>query len=116
MKNFHGLIIYRIYDNGNLLNGIYTNTAKEVNTPPYAIDCEIARKIPSKENKSGIEGTYEAKYMETKPDPNVVTHCTLVITKVREVYEFEWLDKGKPFFKGFGIKVNDDHIAVSYSN
>ena len=118
MSTFHGLIIYEITDNGNLLTGRYTNTGDGSQTrPPYDIDSEIARKDPKDPyyNK-GIEGAYTSRYTQTYPDPNIVTPCTLDITKYGEVYEFVWSDSIGPFFKGIGMKVDDNHIVVSYSN
>jgi hypothetical protein len=117
MATFHGLGIYEILENGNLLNGVYTNTnsSKGAHIPhPYDIDNEIARK--EEYNNKGVGGTYVAKYIETTPNPNKVTHCTLEITKQNEVYEFEWRDASGVFFTGIGMKVGNNHIAVSYSN
>jgi hypothetical protein len=115
MATFHGLIIYEVSDNGNLLTGRYINTPKDSRAqPPYDIDSEIARKqVP---DNIGVEGIYDSRYIQTTPDPRIVTPCILVVTKHNEVYEFVWSDENGPFFKGIGMEVDDRHIAVSYSN
>lgn len=114
MATFHGLVVYEILENGNLLNGVYTNNKGTHPLPPYDIDNEIARKEVY--DDKGVEGVYISRYIETIPDPRLVTHCTLKITKYNEVYEFEWIDKGVAFYKGIGMKVANNHIAVSYTN
>ncbi|MEO6520183.1 MAG: hypothetical protein ABIN91_00770 [Mucilaginibacter sp.] len=62
MSIFHGIQVYEILENGNLLNAIYTNTGllKKNSLSPgnhYCIDSEIARKKMN-DNK-GVDGDYE---------------------------------------------------------
>lgn len=115
MATFHGLQIYEILENGNLLIGPFINTPKDLSAqPPYEIDSEIARKRVF--DDKGVGGVYECRYIETTPGPLVVTHCTLEITKQNEVYEFVWSENNIPIFKGISMKVGNDHIAVTYSN
>jgi hypothetical protein len=116
MAVFHGIIIYEILENGNLLNGVYTNTHKgsRKQPPPYDIDNEIARKKVC--DDKGVIGEYASRYIETTPDPKVVTHCTLTIAKHDEVLQFDWSDENGIFYKGIGMRVGPSHIAVSYTN
>jgi len=115
----YGLEIYEILDNGNLLHGVCSNMLKNrKELQPYEIDTEIARKdAKDPYYNNGIEGEYTSRYIETTPNPKIVTPCILKITKCGEVYEFEWrTPKDKVFFKGIGMKVGHSHIAVSYTN
>lgn len=116
MSTFHGLQIYEILENGNLLIGPFINTPKLSRPQPlYDIDNEIARK--KEYDDAGVEGQYTCRYIQTTPSPNTVIHCDLKITKHREVYEFEWsTPKDGIFFKGIGMKVGHSHVAVSYTN
>ena len=113
---FIGIEVYEILENGNLLNGVYTNKGLLVNGR-YAVDNEIARKtIP---DTLGVVGLYDCRYIETILDPNVVTSCILQISKVDDVvYQFEWTENGPgttPYFQGLGLMVGNNHIAVSYT-
>ena len=115
MSNFHGVIVYEILEGGSVLNGVYTNT----NTAKTPLGRELSNEIAIKKTgeKEGIEGKYDSRYIETEPDPNIVTHCTLEIVKKGPIYEFVWRDaKNKAFYRGLGIKAVDNRIAVSYSN
>ncbi len=116
MPHPHGLIIYEISDNGNLLTGRCTATKKTTGRPSYEIDSEIAQK--QKPDNDGVKGIYDSRYIETTPDPERVTPCTLEIKeKNKGIYEFVWRDdKGGSFFEGIGMDVDDRHIAVSCTN
>jgi len=107
MATFHGLHIYEILENGNLLTGVFINTTKYSD-----IDSEIARKKDY--DDKGVGGKYECRYINTS-DPDTVTHCTLEITKHNEVYEFVWTENGTIVYEGIGMKVGNNHIAVSYT-
>lgn len=112
MGQFHGIIMYEILENGNLLNGIYTNTHS---SPPFVIDSEIL----SKENfdNSGVLGEYKGRYIETNPDPSIVTHCTVTITRRGAAYIFVWTNEmGERIWEGIGLRADSNHIAVSYIN
>jgi hypothetical protein len=123
IKNMpHGIAVYEVLENGNLLNGIYANT-DGLPKIHYDIDNEIARKDPKDPlslYNTGVQGLYKCRYIETVPTHGVaplsVTPCSLTITPCNEVYEFVWSDTGGPFFKGIGFKVGNNHIAVSYTN
>jgi hypothetical protein len=67
-------------------------------------------------NSLGVEGLYDCKYIHSAPDADAVVFCLLTITKRDEVYGFVWSTDDVPFFVGLGIKVGNNHIAVSYSN
>lgn len=111
MEAFHGIIIYEILENGNLLNAVYTNTGlKDKKTGEFPIDNEIARRIPN--TTDGLGGSYTCRYIEHISSK--VTHCDLIITKTNEVYEFSWVINGKPVWSGIGLMAGDRHIAVSY--
>lgn len=110
MANFYGIIVYEINQNGNLLNGIYTNNRNHTGNH-YHIDNEIARKIPN--DQQGLEGTYECRYIENG-NPNVI-NGTLTITRQEEVYEFWWTESGNLIWVGLGLMAGDAHIAVSYT-
>lgn len=113
MATFHGIEVYEILENGNVLNAIYTNTGL-LSSGQYAIDNEIARKVTF--DNSGVFGTYNARYIETVPNPNVVTHCVLEITRRNEVFEFTWSTGSGIIWLGIGLRVGNNHIAVSYTN
>ncbi len=119
MNMQHGIVVYEIHDNGNLLNGIYTNIGLLVpgSSPHhYNVDNEIARKSSSDPcYNNGVRGIYACRFIETIPDPRIVSPCILTISKCGEVYEFKWTDAAnKPLFEGIGMMVGDRHIAVSY--
>lgn len=110
-NTFHGIIVYEILDNGNILNGIYSNT-ENVDKKYFEIDNEIARKEDT--GDTDIIGVYQARYIQSST-PKTVIHCTLEIIKNGPVYSFKWIDKkGKLIFSGLGIKTNNNQIAVSY--
>ena len=124
MEEFHGIQVYEILENGNLLNAVYTNTRLLLkNGIDYYIDSEIARKVKkaSYDNKelewlydnNGVEGLYYCRYIEAN-NPSV-EHCYLEISKRNGVYEFTWIDQNKnPRWKGLGLMSGTSHIAVSY--
>jgi hypothetical protein len=105
--NFHGIEVFEILENGNLLNAIYTNTNNY-----HSIENEIARKNSTLNN--GIIGTYNTRYIERIG--NKVIKCTLEITPNDGVYIFEWKLKGKLIWTGIGLMAGSNHIAVSYVN
>lgn len=109
-KQSHGLIVYEIFENGALLNGIFTNNFLDKN---FHISNEIAKKIDATKD---IIGTYECKYIEVGYGNINVNECTLIVTSLTDiVYEFVWRNsRGKDIFEGFGIKVGKKHISVSY--
>jgi len=126
MSGFHGIQVYEILENGNLLNGIYTNenllktkvdgddskslngdTSKEND---YYIDIEIARKIDY--NDKGIEGSYDCRYIESTN--NLTTHCNLEISNCNGVYKFTWSNLNGQNWVGLGLMAGTTHIAVSY--
>ena len=105
MATFHGIQVYEILENGNLLNAIYTNTAN------YVVENEIAKKISPL--NTGITGSYNARYIET--GQSAVTECILKITARGEAYDFEWTRMDtSPLWKGIGLMAGSNHIAVSY--
>jgi hypothetical protein len=112
MAAFNGIQVYEILENGNLLNGIYTNTKLLLkNGKDYHIDSEIARKQLT-DNK-GVDGVYDCRYIESNNDS--VTHCELEISKHNDVYEFKWRDQNKNLiWTGLGLMAGTTHIAVSY--
>lgn len=109
MAVFHGIQVYAILENGNLLNAIYTNTGLFSNNN-YDVDNEIARK-KTFDNK-GIEGLYDCRFIETN-SPSV-GNCDLEITKDKEVYVFIWKKGNKTLWKGLGLMTSTTHISVSY--
>lgn len=111
MAAFHGIQVYEILDNGNLLHAIYTNTGLANNTG-YGIDSEIARKINYDNN--GVEGQYNCRYIETINSSSSVTSCILEINKVNGVYKFFWSQRGKLIWEGLGLMAGTTHISVSY--
>jgi len=117
MAAFNGIQVYEILENGNLLNGIYTNTGlskKLLGSNDYCIDIEIARKT---NDGKGVEGNYECKYIETNMQTNTVsaTLCYLEISKHNDVYEFNWRDQNQHLtWTGIGLMADTNHIAVSY--
>jgi hypothetical protein len=123
MTAFHGIQVYEILDNGNLLNAIYTNTGLvKTEKPIYDIDNEIARKKKGN-NTSGVEGHYDCRYIESYD--NSITNCDLEITKHiskynlkhNGIYIFTW-KKPQPentiLWTGIGLMVGNTHISVSY--
>jgi len=111
---FYGLCVYEIIENGNVLNGIYTNNGL-LTGGGYAIDNEIARK--ENFDDAGIGGTYKCRYIETT-SPTTVTHCLLKIVRTGEGYEFTWvydLPGEETIWKGIGLRAGNNHIAVTYS-
>ncbi|MET3980415.1 hypothetical protein ABIB62_003016 [Mucilaginibacter sp. UYP25] len=114
MRAFHGIIIYEILENGNLLNGIYTNNGLlETTINEYCVDTEIARK---KRCDKGLNGVYKCKYTETdvKTDITSVEQCDLEIINYNGVYKFVWSQNGKQIWTGLGLMAGNRHIAVSY--
>ena len=110
MSVFHGIQVYEILENGNLLNAIYTNTGLFNNGVPF-IDNEIARK-KTHDNK-GVGGLYDCRYIET--NESQVTSCDLEILKYGAVYTFKWTDKqGGLKWEGLGLMAGPNHISVSY--
>lgn len=119
MKTTHGIQVYEILENGNLLNGIYTNTdlLHDVINPinkkkekHYYIDSEIARKITY--DNEGVKGIYECRYIET--NNKLVTNCKLEISKHNEVFEFRWSQGDELIWEGLGLMAGTMHISVSY--
>jgi len=104
MAKFHGIEVYEILDNGNLLNGIYSYTDH------YIVQNEIAKKIEPRD--SGIIGTYNARYIETG-NPTV-TDCILEIAANGEAFEFKWTQNGTTIWTGIGLMAGENHIAVAY--
>lgn len=109
MAVFSGIQVYEILDNGNRLEGIYTN--REILGHIYNTDTEIAiKKTP--DNK-GVEGIYDCTYNESYN--NSVTKCDLVISKRNSVYVFTWRDnQNNPIWEGLGLMSGTTHISVSY--
>ncbi|WP_295795648.1 hypothetical protein [Mucilaginibacter sp.] len=111
MTAFNGIQVYEILENGNLLNGIYTNTKLQLkNGIDYHIDIEIARKQHT--DNEGVKGDYNCRYIES--NNALVTDCKLKILKHNGVYEFTWSDENGAFWKGLGLMAGTTHIAVSY--
>lgn len=116
MATFYGIIAYEILENGNLLNGVYTNNQlRAPNNNSYNIDSEIARKIPNDNNT--LEGNYDCRYIETilTPFSDSLVHCKLAITRMNEVYEFRWTSPTRLNWVGIGLRAGNNHIAVSYT-
>ncbi|MEN0056444.1 MAG: hypothetical protein AAGC65_22380 [Mucilaginibacter sp.] len=114
MPPFHGIQVYEILENGNLLNAMYTNTGLSKNGN-YAIDNEIVQKKVT-DNK-GVEGDYCCKFFETVDSSHyAVTHYELSIKKCKGVYEFTWQNQTTKItkWKGLGLMAGTTHIAVSY--
>lgn len=111
MDPFHGIIVYEIIDNGEMLilNGIYTTT------DDFEISNEIAKKTPGND-KEDIVGDYKSRYIETVGEPKKVINCNLKITKNIEAYKFEWTNDEGLHQIGIGIKINSKQVAVSYIN
>ena len=109
MAAFHGIQIYEILENGNLLNAIYTNT--DLLNTKYEIDNEIARK--KQYDDIGVEGFYHCSYVES--NSSSLTHCELQISRNNGVYKFTWRDQaGNPIWNGLGLMSGATHISVSY--
>ncbi|MDR3695609.1 hypothetical protein [Mucilaginibacter sp.] len=123
MAIFHGIQVYEILENGNLLNGIYTNMGLvDTKNTSYDIDSEIARKKKGN-NSNGVEGIYDCRYIESYD--NSITNCDLVISKHLSIYNsknngiylFTWnkLDEpNKILWTGIGLMSGTTHISVSY--
>ena len=106
----HGIQVYEILENGNLLNGIYTNTGL---LDTNQIDNEIARKRQYDNN--GVKGHYDCTYTESWDSS--VTHCELVISKNNGIYLFTWNELNEPnkiLWTGIGLMSGTSHISVSY--
>jgi hypothetical protein len=114
MAAFHGIQVYEILDNGNQLNGVYTNTELSLKNGGYIVDSEFARKKPHCSN--GLEGVYDCKFIETDVDTDEVsaTLCELKIVYQKGIYEFTWSKGNKPIYNGLGLMSGTTHIAVSY--
>jgi hypothetical protein len=111
MHPFHGIIVYEILEDGNLLNAIYTNTGLlDPTLNQYHIDNEIARRTPF--NDEPIGGIYRCRYIEHKNSK--VTEGELRIKPRDEVYECEWWCKGQQDWVGIGLRAGKRHLAVSY--
>lgn len=113
-NTFHGIITYEILENGNILNGIYTNTDDTVNET-FFIDNEIAQRTVTTENTTpgDIGGDYECRFIESS-NKKKSTDCKLTIKKHGAVYKFDWQIGDKHIFNGIGIKIAGERIAVSY--
>lgn len=109
MATFHGIQVYEILENGNLLNAVYTNSGL-LSSGHYYIDNEIARK--QFYDNAGVNGHYDCRYIETHT--NNVTLCHLEIIKYNETYKFIWSENGTPSWTGIGLMAGNRHIAVSY--
>jgi len=109
MATFHGIQVYEILEDGNLLNGVYTNTGL-LRMGNYDVDNEIARKKVY--DDKGIDGQYDCRYIET--NNKSVENCELQITKRQGGYDFIWRKKGKTIYSGIGLMSGNNHIAVSY--
>jgi hypothetical protein len=116
MGAFHGIQVYEILDNGNILNAIYTNTDLLLNNGNYHIDSEIVIKKPY--GKKGVEGFYECRYIETDIETNNPSGklCDLEILKHNGVFVFKWSKEDKPIWNGLGLMAGTTHISVSYVN
>jgi len=115
MAPFNGIQVYEILENGNLLNGIYTNTKLLSNndkddSKDYHIDSEIA--IKDLYDSKGVEGLYVCRYIES--NNGLVTRCELKISKYNGVYEFTWSNGNGQSWTGLGLMAGTTHIAVSY--
>jgi len=114
MSSFHGIIVFEILDNGNvlILNGIYATS------DDFKISNEIAKREIIEGDKKDIVGNYESRYIETLGEPDKAINCLLKIDKTpgKEVYEFEWTNNEELHQIGIGIKINSNRIAVSYIN
>ncbi|NHA02894.1 hypothetical protein G7092_03770 [Mucilaginibacter sp. HC2] len=112
MALFHGIMVYEIIDNGNvlILNGMYSTSAD------FKISNEIAKREITNNHEKDIVGNYKARYIETLGEPKKAIYCTLEITqkKDQEAYEFKWKIGKDLIHKGIGIKINSNRIAVSY--
>lgn len=105
MATFHGIQIYEILDNGNLLHAVYTNTG----LLKGEIDSEIARKV--KYDNKGVHGDYVCRYIET--NNSSVIDCILNIKVNDGIYDFTWRVNKQVKWKGIGL-INGNHISVSY--
>lgn len=106
---FHGIAVFEIIENGNILSGCYTNTVLN-HTKWYDILSELSKK-KTFDNK-GVEGLYECTYVDWRS--TVVFKCALEIVNLNGVYEFKWKSGTNVEFEGIGMKVGNNHITVSY--
>jgi hypothetical protein len=104
MGAFHGIQVYEILENGNLLNAILTYTAD------YAINNEIA--IKKQYDDKGVEGLYDCRFIET--NKTSVIHCDLEIKMHKRVYVFTWKIGSELIWEGVGLMAGTTHISVSY--
>lgn len=112
MTPLHGIQVFEILENGNLLNGIYTNNMLGNANNGFAIDNEIARKKIY--DNHYLSGNYDTRFIEH--NNKAVIHYDLTITPHEGVYVFEWHDKnGALIWEGIGLKAGNNHVAVSYS-
>ncbi len=108
---FHGVIVYEIVDNGNILKGIYTNTH-------LGYSHQIMNEVVKSTSVEGdcLLGTYSCSFMEKRQK---TLRGELEIQKKNEVYELLWKIEGRDkslldTFKGVGLKAGNGHLAVSY--
>jgi hypothetical protein len=121
MGAFHGIQVYEILENGNLLNAIYTNTGLvDPKNTSYDIDSEIARKKKGN-NSNGVEGYYDCRYIEsydnsvTKCDLEIRKHISEYNSKHNGIYIFTWKKLDNTIlWTGIGLMVGTTHISVSY--
>ncbi len=105
---FFGIANYQILDNGNKLEGCFTNTECLIKNVYFTIQ-EVAEKV-SKNIDNEIEGKYICRY-------NEIT-CDLLITATnhRNWYKFIWSENDQEICTGKGLlDVTNNTIAVSYS-
>jgi len=100
-----GMILYDIIGDG-CLNGVWTNT----HTESKKIMNEIARKKKG-DDKDPIAGEYYVSWIEEKGGP---VSGTLKVESRITHYSFEWVVSGKVSFKGVGILMGADKLAVTY--
>lgn len=112
MAKFHGVQIFEILDNGNLLSGVYTNSGAIVGAA-FTFGNEIMRK--AKRDDKGPEGSYEGRYLETDEKNLTAVPCTLEIIRRGSAYKLIWRSENKIIFNGIGLLVGDQHLAISYT-
>ncbi|HEY8970998.1 MAG TPA: hypothetical protein VIM64_17955 [Puia sp.] len=100
-----GVVLYDILGDG-CLNGVWTNNHTEGKKTMN----EIARKKRSPE-KDPIAGEYYVSWIEEKGGP--VTGTLRIESRITH-YSLEWVVSGKSSFKGVGILVGEDRLAVTY--
>jgi hypothetical protein len=103
-KELWGMIIYNISDDGICLYGIWTN-----NDNPGRRMNEIARK--KDERVKGVDGDYVASWIE--PD-GTTANVSLSISTEGNRIAFVWEEMGRICFKGAGMQLSDNQIAVIY--